>query len=116
MIVERRRSWDFVPPDVIRPFASITLSDIAILARRMGMVWNEFKPSAGILEAEGNDHVLSSVVVRGLGIMLSYRHLNSSRQVMLRNYEVPKTFVCSTQTDKSGSASCLETQTSDCGI
>ena len=99
MLFERVRSWDFMPPDVIRPFASITLSDIAILARRMGMVWTEFKPAAGVLEAQSNDHFLSSAVIRGLGIMLSYRRLSGARHVMLKRHSVPSTFVCSTQTD-----------------
>lgn len=83
MLYERRRSWDFTPPDVIRPFASTTLSDVAILARRMGKVWTEFKPAEGVLEAQSNDHVLSSTVVQGLGLMLSYRRLSSSRHFML---------------------------------
>lgn len=89
----------FMPPDVIRPFASTTLSDIAILARRMGMVWTEFKPAEGVLEAHSNDHVLSSTVVRGLGLMLSYRRLSGPRRVMLTRPSIPSTFVCSTQTD-----------------
>ncbi|KAK4232755.1 hypothetical protein C8A03DRAFT_20016 [Achaetomium macrosporum] len=99
MLFERRRSWDFMPPDVIRPYASTTLSDIAILARRMGMVWTEFKPAEGVLQAQSNEHVLTSTVVRGLGLMLSYRRLSGSRQVMLTKHSVPRTFVCSTQTD-----------------
>jgi len=99
MLIERCRSWDLVPPDVVRPFASTMLFDIAILARRMGMGWTEFKPAEGILEAQSNDHVLSSTVVRGLGLMLTYRRPSSNRHVMLTRQSVPETFVYSTQTD-----------------
>ena len=33
----QRRSWDFVPPEVVRPLASVAISDIAVMARRLGM-------------------------------------------------------------------------------
>jgi hypothetical protein len=36
-VIFRERSWDFQPPDVVRPLAKTTLSDIAVIARRMGM-------------------------------------------------------------------------------
>lgn len=71
----KERSWDFMPPDVVRPFASSTVSEIAIMARRMGMIWKDFRPTEGIMKAEGGFHVLSSTEVRGLGTLLQYRHI-----------------------------------------
>ena len=62
----KERSWDFMPPDVVRPFASSTVSEIAVIARRMGMIWKDFRPTEGIMKAEGGFHVLSSTEVRGL--------------------------------------------------
>jgi hypothetical protein len=50
------RSWDFVPPDVVRPLAVSTVSDIAILVRRMGMEWKTFDPDARVFRAEGDGH------------------------------------------------------------
>lgn len=35
-------SWDFMPPEIVRPFAVTTVSDIAIIARRLGMSWEVF--------------------------------------------------------------------------
>ena len=66
------KSWDFMPPDVVRPMASSTVSDIAIMARRLGMVWKTFDPGSGSMRAEGNGHVITSTMVRSLGTVLQY--------------------------------------------
>ena len=69
----KQRSWDFMPADVVRPFASTTLSDIAILALRMGMAWQTFEPSKDKLEAEGDQYILTSITIMGLGILLQFK-------------------------------------------
>lgn len=68
------RSWDFQPPDVSRPLAKTTLSTLAIMARRMGMRWKVFRPEDGIMHAEGSGHVLTSTVVRTLGLVVQYNY------------------------------------------
>jgi hypothetical protein len=69
---KRQRSWDFMPHDIARPFAATSASEIAILACRMGVVWNEFRPHEGIMEGQGREHIFSAVNVRGLGTLLGY--------------------------------------------
>lgn len=66
-----RKSWDFMPPDIVRPMASTTVSDIAIMARRLGMVWKKFDPGES-MRAEGNGHVFTSSIARSLGIIIQY--------------------------------------------
>ncbi len=66
-----RRSWDFVPPEVVRPLAVVSISNIAILARRLGMIWRQFEPLDGNLRAEGNGHTISSAAVRSMGTVLT---------------------------------------------
>ncbi|KIW19212.1 hypothetical protein PV08_03506 [Exophiala spinifera] len=66
------RSWDFVPPDVMKPYAVSTLGDIAILVQRLGMSWKDFNPGEGVLRAEGNHSQVTSTMVRSLGILLSF--------------------------------------------
>ncbi|MCJ1458891.1 hypothetical protein MMC28_009267 [Mycoblastus sanguinarius] len=67
----QKRSWDFVPPEVIRPLAMVTVSDIAVMARRLGMVWKQFEPLDGKFKAEGNGHTLiSSTAIRSTGTVL----------------------------------------------
>ncbi|MCJ1381242.1 hypothetical protein MMC17_004351 [Xylographa soralifera] len=73
-LVFRERSWDFQPPDVVRPLAKTTVSDIAIISRRMGMRWKDFRPADGVLRAEGHSHIITSTVVRSLGLVLQYSH------------------------------------------
>jgi hypothetical protein len=80
-ILIQERSWDFQPPDVVRPLAKTTLSDIAIIARRMGMKWKEFRPSDGILRAEGHSHIITSTIVRSLGLVLQYSYTGYGSQV-----------------------------------
>ena len=69
-LTHQQRSWDFVPPDVVRPLAAVGISDIAILARRLGMTWKEFDPSEGKMKAEGNGHMITSTMVRSIGTVL----------------------------------------------
>lgn len=68
------KSWDFMPTDVVRPMASSTVSDIAIMARRLGMVWKTFDPGSGSMRAEGNGHVFTSTMARSLGTVLQYTY------------------------------------------
>lgn len=67
-----KKSWDFMPVDVVRPMASTTVSDIAIMARRLGQIWKTFDPGAGQMRAEGNGHVITSTLARSLGTILQY--------------------------------------------
>ncbi|KAL9070462.1 MAG: hypothetical protein Q9161_004886 [Pseudevernia consocians] len=66
----QRRSWDFVPPEVVRPLASVTVCDLAVMARRLGMIWKQFEPLNGNFRAEGNGHTITSTAVRSMGTVL----------------------------------------------
>ena len=79
------RSWDLMPPEVVRPFATSTLHDIAVLACRMGVKWKDFKPTDGIMEGEGLDNVFSATKVRGLGTVLSYSRLLSDEKITIQH-------------------------------
>lgn len=39
----RERSWDSVSPETVRPCAITSISDVAVLARRLGMTWTDFR-------------------------------------------------------------------------
>ena len=68
----RTRSWDFMPPDIVRPFATSNVGDIIALAHRLGMRWREIRPDDGILRAEGNRQSITATSVRGFGLLLQY--------------------------------------------
>lgn len=87
-VVLKERSWDFQPPDVVRPLARTNLSDIAVIARRMGMKWKDFRPSDGILRAEGHSHIITSTVVRSLGIVLQYSYTGQGQRLKTAEHNV----------------------------
>lgn len=65
-------SWDFMPPDLVRPVASSTVGDIIALGHRLGMEWKELRPAEGIMRAEGNGQSIVSMGIGGLGTVLQY--------------------------------------------
>ena len=67
----RERSWDLMAPELVRPLARTTVSDIAIIVRRLGMTWRTFQPEEGLMTAEGNGHLVYSTYVRSLGVSSS---------------------------------------------
>lgn len=92
-VIFRQRSWDFHPPDIVRPLAKTTLSDIAVIARRMGMKWKEFRPSDGVLRAEGHSQTITSTTVRSLGIVLQYAYTGQGRRLHMSQFNLKKRLV-----------------------
>jgi hypothetical protein len=70
----KERSWDFQLPDIVRPLAICSLSDVVVIARRLGMRWKDFRPFDGNLRAEGHFHMITSTNVRSLGTVLQYSY------------------------------------------
>lgn len=68
----RTRSWDFMPPEIVRPFATSNIGAIIPLAHRLGMRWKEVRPDDGVMRAEGSGQSITSTSVRGFGLLLQY--------------------------------------------
>lgn len=68
-------SRDSMPLKPARPFAVTTISDIAVIARRLGMSWRTFNPEGGSMKADGNGHGLSFTLARSFGLVMQYIHL-----------------------------------------
>ena len=64
-ITHRERSWDFMPPVIIRPVATSTVGEIIALAHWLGMGWTDLRPADGIIRAEGGWRSIVSTAVRG---------------------------------------------------
>ena len=73
-ITFRTRSWDFMPPDIVRPFATSNVGDTIALAHRLGMRWKDIRPGDGVMRAEGNGQSVTSTSVRGFGLLLQYTY------------------------------------------
>ncbi|KAH9844588.1 hypothetical protein Tdes44962_MAKER07287 [Teratosphaeria destructans] len=67
-------SWDLVPPDLVRPYATSTVGTMISIAHRLGMQWNAIDPAKGQMSAEGGGHDINSAVIRGLGIVVQYSY------------------------------------------
>jgi hypothetical protein len=80
--VRLTRSWDFMPVEIVRPFASTTLGCLITIAHRMGLTWIDFKPDEGILRAIGCGRSISSSRIRGLGLAIEYVGNGKSLQEM----------------------------------
>ncbi|KEF50971.1 uncharacterized protein A1O9_12969 [Exophiala aquamarina CBS 119918] len=66
------RSWDLLPPDAVRPFASISLGDLLTLCFRLRLTVQEMKP--GQFSADGFGNSFSSLQIQGLGMIVQYRY------------------------------------------
>ena len=53
-------SWGSIPTETTCPFVVITVSDIATIARRLGMPWEIFDPEGGTMRARGNGYGIFS--------------------------------------------------------
>ena len=72
-------SWDFMPPNAPKPFATITVHDLAVIVKRTGMVWKTFDLKNGNVGAEGGTHILTGTLIQGMGLVLEYRCLDEKR-------------------------------------
>ena len=93
--ISKTRSWDLMPPDVVRPLASTSLGTLISIAHRMGMVWMDFIPRDGRIRAEGLGQSLSATLMRGMGIVVEYNtepgsQTNSTREIF-QSLHVPST-------------------------
>ena len=75
-------SWDLMPPDVVRPLASINLGDLLILCYRLRIVVDssKIKPAERAFSADGNGHNFSPINLQGLGFVLQYRFDRSNNR------------------------------------
>jgi hypothetical protein len=72
------RSWDFMPAEIVRPFASTTIGCLVSIVHRMGLTWVELRPDEGLIRAIGRGRSISASRVRGLGIVVEYIHNGTS--------------------------------------
>jgi hypothetical protein len=71
-LTRKTRSWDFMPPEIVRPVASTTLGCIVSMVHRMDMVWVDFRPDEGVIRARGAGRSFTASRLRGLGLVIEY--------------------------------------------
>ncbi|KAK4496240.1 hypothetical protein PRZ48_012220 [Zasmidium cellare] len=94
MIVQlqgRNRNWDFMPESVLRPYATSTTSHIAEMCVMLGLSWVTFDVDNANLQASGNGFALSSSIVQGFGIVVSFHVVGRSefgRNRIIPSYDI----------------------------
>ncbi|KAF2235588.1 hypothetical protein EV356DRAFT_514115 [Viridothelium virens] len=71
-VAYRLQTWDFNPPEVVRPLALTTVGDIVVLVMRMGMTWRELQPGNARMQADGGGYNVTSSEIRGVGTVLRF--------------------------------------------
>jgi len=75
----KKRSWDTMPADVKKPYATTTMCHLLEIAAMMGIYWKEFDRSRDRYRAEGNGYMLTGTQIPDLGIMFTFQISGKSR-------------------------------------
>lgn len=67
------RSWDNMPSEMQKPYATTTICHIVEMAAMLGLHWREFDRSGHRYLAEGNGYLLTGHDVGDLGITFSFQ-------------------------------------------
>jgi hypothetical protein len=71
-IQRKTRSWDFMPTQITRPYATSAMCHLVEMVAMMGMYWKVFDQTLWNLRAEGNGFILTSSQIQGLGVMVVF--------------------------------------------
>jgi len=91
MMQKKTRSYDFMPANVQKPFATTTISHLVELVGLMGMYWKAFEEGKGNVRAEGNGCMLTSTHIHGLGLMTTFAITGNSKfeeSRVIPNYDI----------------------------
>ncbi|PSR99158.1 hypothetical protein BD289DRAFT_361476 [Coniella lustricola] len=69
----KRKSWDVMPGEIKKPYATTTICHIIEMAAMLGLHWREFDRSENRYHAEGNGYLLTGREVDDLGLMFSFK-------------------------------------------
>ncbi|EJT75066.1 modin [Gaeumannomyces tritici R3-111a-1] len=67
------RSWDTMPPNIKKPYATTTMCHLVEMAAMLGLHWKEFDRSSDKYRAEGNGYVLTGSHVPDLGVVFNFQ-------------------------------------------
>lgn len=67
------RSWDTMPSNIKKPYATSTMCHIVEISSMLGLHWKEFDRSKDKYRAEGNGYLLTGSQVPDLGIMFIFQ-------------------------------------------
>lgn len=71
-IQKKRRTWDSMPGDMKKPYATTALCHMIEMMAMLGIHWKEFDRSTNAYRAQGNGFVVTGVAVPNLGIGFTF--------------------------------------------
>lgn len=71
-VCQKTRSWDFMPPEIVRPLTSTTLGCLITIVDRMDPQWVVFEPDEAVFRAKRHGRSISGFRVRGLGLFIEF--------------------------------------------
>ncbi|KAM0194712.1 hypothetical protein ACHAPA_008650 [Fusarium lateritium] len=69
----KRRTWDSMPKDFAKPYATTTISHIVEIAGMLGIHWRQFDLNNDQYRAQGNGFVVYGSYTDGLGICFNFQ-------------------------------------------
>lgn len=75
----KKRSWDTMPTDVKKPYATTAMCHLLEIAAMMGIYWKEFDRSKDRYRAEGNGYMLTGTHIPDLGLMFTFQICGKSK-------------------------------------
>ncbi|KXX75044.1 hypothetical protein MMYC01_207760 [Madurella mycetomatis] len=75
----KKRSWDTMPADVKKPYATTAFCHLLEIAAMMGIYWKEFDRSKERYRAEGNGYMLTGAHIPDLGVMFTFQICGKSK-------------------------------------
>jgi hypothetical protein len=69
----KRRTWDSMPKDFAKPYATTTISHIVEIAAMLGIHWRQFDLNNDQYRAQGNGFVVYGSYTDGLGICFNFQ-------------------------------------------
>ncbi|GJC79944.1 hypothetical protein ColLi_02782 [Colletotrichum liriopes] len=78
-IQKKLRSWDTMPTNVKKPYATTTWCHVVEMLAMLGVYWIEFNRTSDRYRAEGNGYTVTGEKVSDLGIMFTFQVYGRSR-------------------------------------
>lgn len=89
----KRRTWDSMPNNLSKPYATTTISHLVEIAAMLGIYWRQFDLNNDQYRAQGNGFVIYGSYLDGLGITFTFQKQGPTwfkQNRVIPNYDVKK--------------------------
>lgn len=78
-IQKKKKSWDIMPNDMKRPYATTTIGHMIEILAMLGIYWRVLNPEENRFRAQGNGFLVTGSNVDELGIVFTFQKVGSAR-------------------------------------